>query len=122
MWVHFTPGARAAWRFHSLGQALYVAEGEACPVSGAPILTIRPGHVGRTPTSDTGTASTTDHFMIQLSITEPVAEWGDHLSDAEHLGEPAWTHHQTRSAAGNGGIRGRSRCDAAVGGRHQCAG
>jgi quercetin dioxygenase-like cupin family protein len=26
--VHFTPGARTAWHAHSLGQTLYVTEGE----------------------------------------------------------------------------------------------
>ena len=26
--VHFTPGARTAWHSHSLGQTLYVTEGE----------------------------------------------------------------------------------------------
>ncbi len=26
--VHFTPGARTAWHSHSIGQSLYVTEGE----------------------------------------------------------------------------------------------
>ena len=40
--VHFSPGARTAWHWHSLGQTLYVTEGEGCVQSrDEPIVTIR---------------------------------------------------------------------------------
>lgn len=48
--VRFTPGARTAWRSHSLGQALYVTEGEGLVESlGEPTVTIRSGDVVHTP-------------------------------------------------------------------------
>ena len=38
--VHFTPGARSAWHSHSVGQTLYVTEGEGRVQSrGGPVLT-----------------------------------------------------------------------------------
>lgn len=41
--VHFTPGARTAWHSHSLGQTLYVTEGEGRIQSrGEPVTTLRP--------------------------------------------------------------------------------
>jgi Predicted membrane protein (DUF2254)/Cupin domain len=44
--VHFTPGARTAWHCHSLGQSLYVTEGEGrIQARGEPIVTLRPGDV-----------------------------------------------------------------------------
>jgi pimeloyl-ACP methyl ester carboxylesterase len=44
--VHFAPGARTAWHSHSIGQTLYVTEGEGRVQSrGEPVATIRPGDV-----------------------------------------------------------------------------
>jgi hypothetical protein len=38
--VDFTPGARTAWRPHSIGQTLYVTEGEGrVPYRGEPVVT-----------------------------------------------------------------------------------
>src|SRR3974390_938351 len=42
--VHFTPGARTAWHSHSVGQSLYVTEGEGrIQARGEPIVVLRPG-------------------------------------------------------------------------------
>ena len=84
--VHFTPGARTAWHSHSVGQTLYVTEGEGLVQSrNGPLLRIRPGDViviaagewhwhGATPTT----------FMTHLALTEGDTEWGDHLTDDEY--------------------------------------
>jgi quercetin dioxygenase-like cupin family protein len=42
--VHFTPGARTAWRTHPYGQTIHVTEGVGlCQCRGEPIEVIRPG-------------------------------------------------------------------------------
>ncbi|HKN38999.1 MAG TPA: cupin domain-containing protein [Acidimicrobiia bacterium] len=88
--VHFTPGARSAWHSHSVGQTLYVTEGEGRVQSrGGPVLTIRPGDVVSTPGDEWhwhGAAP--DHFMTHLSLTEGDTEWGEHVADAEYNDEP----------------------------------
>jgi quercetin dioxygenase-like cupin family protein len=86
--VHFTPGARTAWHSHSIGQTLYVTEGEGRVQSrGEPIVTIRSGDVVFTPGHEWhwhGAAP--DHFMTHLAVTEGDAEWGEHVTDAEYHG------------------------------------
>jgi quercetin dioxygenase-like cupin family protein len=87
--VHFTPGARTAWHSHSLGQTLYITEGQGLVQSrGEAIVTIRPGDIVHTPTDEWhwhGAAP--DHFMTHLSLTEGPAQWGEHVADAEYQGE-----------------------------------
>ena len=86
--VHFTPGARTAWHSHSLGQTLYVTEGEGLVQSrGEPVDSIRAGDIAYTPPAEWHWhGATADHFMAHLSITEGVAEWGEHVTDAEYHG------------------------------------
>ena len=51
--VHFTPGARTAWHSHSLGQTLYVTEGEGLVQSrGEPVDSIRAGDIAYTPPAE----------------------------------------------------------------------
>ena len=87
--VHFTPGARTACHAHSLGQTLYVTEGEGLVQSrGEPIVPIHPGDVIHTPADEWHWhGATPDHLMTHLSMTEGDAEWGDHVTDAEYRGE-----------------------------------
>jgi quercetin dioxygenase-like cupin family protein len=87
--VRFSPGARTAWHCHSLGQTLYVTDGRGLIQSrGEPIVTIHPGETIHTPPAEWHWhGATADHFMAHLSITEGTAEWGDHVTDAEYLGE-----------------------------------
>jgi quercetin dioxygenase-like cupin family protein len=84
--VHFTPGARSAWHSHSIGQTLYVTEGQGRVQSrGEAIVTMRPGDVVYTPSDEWhwhGAAP--DHFMTHLSLTEGDTDWGDHVTDAEY--------------------------------------
>jgi len=89
--VHFTPGARTAWHSHSLGQTLYVTEGEGLVQSrGEPIVPIGPGDVVHTPVDEWHWhGATPEHFMSHLSMTEGDAEWGEHVTDAEYTGEQA---------------------------------
>ena len=84
--VHFTPGARTAWHSHTLGQILYVTEGEGRVQSrGEPIVPIRAGDVIRTPADEWHWHGASPvHFMTHLSMTEGQAQWGDHVTDAEY--------------------------------------
>jgi len=87
--VHFTPGARTAWHSHSIGQTLHVTEGEGRVQSrGEEIVTIRCGDTVFTPGHEWhwhGAAP--GHFMTHLAVSEGEAEWGDHVTDAEYLGD-----------------------------------
>jgi quercetin dioxygenase-like cupin family protein len=87
--VHFAPGARTAWHRHSIGQTLYVTDGEGRVGSrGGPVVTIRPGDVIHAPGGEWhwhGAAP--DHLMTHLSMTEGDAEWGEHVSDGEYDGQ-----------------------------------
>lgn len=86
--VHFTPGARSAWHSHTLGQTLYVTEGQGLVQSrGGDVAGIRAGDIVHTPPDEWhwhGAAP--DHFMTHLSLTEGQAEWGAHVTDTEYRG------------------------------------
>jgi len=86
--VHFTPGARTAWHSHSLGQSLYVTEGEGrIQTRGEQLVVLRPGDTVFAPGGEWhwhGAAP--DHIMTHLAVSEGEAEWGDHVTDAEYRG------------------------------------
>lgn len=88
--VHFTPCARTGWHVHSIGQTLFVTEGEGrVQARGGPVHVIRPGDVVRTPGGEWhwhGAAP--DKYMTHLAITEGETQWGEHVSDAEYSGLP----------------------------------
>jgi quercetin dioxygenase-like cupin family protein len=87
--VHFSPGARTAWHRHSLGQTLYVTEGQGLVQSrGEPVKGIRPGDVVHTPPDEWHWhGATPEHFMTHLSMTEGAADWGEHVTDEEYGAE-----------------------------------
>jgi quercetin dioxygenase-like cupin family protein len=84
--VHFTPGARTAWHSHSVGQTLYVTEGEGrVQARGEPVVTLRTGDSVFAPGDEWhwhGAAP--DHFMVHLAISEGGASWGEKVTDAEY--------------------------------------
>jgi len=84
--VHFTPCAHTAWHRHTIGQTLYVTEGEGRVQSrGGPVITIRPGDVIRiTGGEEHWHGAAPDRFMTHIAITEGDTEWGDRLTDAEY--------------------------------------
>lgn len=86
--VHFTPGARTAWHAHTVGQTLYVLEGEGRVQSrGEEVVTVRPGDVVSTPGQEWhwhGAAP--DRFMAHLAVSEGGADWGEHVTNEEYLG------------------------------------
>jgi quercetin dioxygenase-like cupin family protein len=88
--VHFTPCAHTAWHRHTIGQTLYVTEGEGRVQSrGGPVVTIRPGDVIRIAGDEEhwhGAAP--DRFMTHLAITEGDTRWGEHLTDDEYSQQP----------------------------------
>ncbi len=86
--VHFTPGARTAWHSHSVGQNLYVTEGEGrAQARGEPVVVLRPGDTVSSPGGEWhwhGAAP--DHLMTHLAVSEGDAAWGDHVTDEEYRG------------------------------------
>jgi quercetin dioxygenase-like cupin family protein len=87
--VHFTPCAHTAWHRHTLGQTLYVTEGEGfVQARGGPLIRIRPGDVIVTPPGEWHWhGATPNTFMTHLALTEGDTEWGEHLTDHEYPGE-----------------------------------
>ena len=84
--VHFTPCAHTAWHRHSLGQTLFVTEGEGfVQARGEPLVRIRPGDVIRiAPGEEHWHGATPLTFLTHLALTEGDTEWGEHLTDAEY--------------------------------------
>jgi quercetin dioxygenase-like cupin family protein len=86
--VHFTPGARTAWHCHSVGQSLYVIEGEGrVQARGEPIVKLRPGDTVFAPGGEWhwhGAAP--DHLMTHLAISEGEPEWGAPVTEGEYRG------------------------------------
>ena len=84
--VHFTPGARTAWHSHSVGQSLYVTEGEGrVQARGEPVVVLQPGDTLFAPGGEWhwhGAAP--DHLMTHLAVSEGEASWGDHVTDEEY--------------------------------------
>jgi quercetin dioxygenase-like cupin family protein len=88
--VRFSPGARTAWHSHSIGQTLYVTEGEGrLQARGEPVITLRAGDVVFAPAGEVhwhGAAP--DHFMTHVAVSEGAPDWGDHVSDDEYDAGP----------------------------------
>lgn len=87
--VHFTPCAHTAWHRHSLGQTLYVIEGEGfVQARGRPLIHIRPGDIIVTPPGEQHWhGATVNNFMTHLAFTGGDTEWGDHLREDEYPSE-----------------------------------
>jgi quercetin dioxygenase-like cupin family protein len=87
--VHFTPGARTAWHSHSLGQSLFVVEGEGrVQARGERTVVLRQGDTVFAPAGEWhwhGAAP--NHLMTHLAMSEGEAEWGEHVTDREYLAE-----------------------------------
>ena len=84
--VHFTPCAHTAWHRHSLGQTLFVTEGQGfVQARGGPLVRIGPGDVIRiAPGEEHWHGATPSNFMTHLALTEGDTVWGEHLTDAEY--------------------------------------
>src|SRR4051794_23378236 len=84
--VHSPPPPPPPWHRHTVGQTLYVTEGEGRVESrGGPVITIRPGDVIRIAGDEEhwhGAAP--DRFMTHIAITEGDTNWGAHLTDDEY--------------------------------------
>jgi quercetin dioxygenase-like cupin family protein len=94
--VRFAPGARNAWHAHAVGQTVHVTEGIGRIQSrGGAVVEIRAGDTVHTTAGEWhwhGAAP--DHFMTHLAIWEaptegPESEWGEQVTDAEYLVQPA---------------------------------
>ncbi len=92
--VTFTPRARTAWHTHPLGQTLYV-------LSGVGRIGLRNGEVRVIKAGDTvwippgeehwhgaGPDTMMSHIAIQEAQDDTVANWQEHVSDAEYLRDP----------------------------------
>jgi quercetin dioxygenase-like cupin family protein len=84
--VHFTPCAHTAWHHHTLGQTLFVTEGEGFVQGrGGPLVRIRPGDVIRiAPGEEHWHGATPNNFMTHLALTEGDTVWDEHLTDTEY--------------------------------------
>ena len=84
--VHFTPCAHTAWHHHTLGQTLFVTEGQGfVQARGGPLVRIGPGDVIRiAPGEEHWHGATPSNFMTHLALTEGDTVWGEHLTDAEY--------------------------------------
>jgi quercetin dioxygenase-like cupin family protein len=87
--VHFSPGARTAWHNHEGGQTLYVTEGEGlAQARGGPIVPFRAGEVLHSHAGEWHWhGASVDHFMTHLSLAVGEPTWGEHVTDAEYLGD-----------------------------------
>ncbi len=91
--VTFEPGARTAWHSHPLGQTLVVIAG--CGRTqrwGGPVEEIKPGDVVWIPPGEKhwhGAAPATGmtHIAIQESLDGGTAQWMEHVSDEQYLGQ-----------------------------------
>jgi quercetin dioxygenase-like cupin family protein len=93
--VHFTPAARTHWHTHPFGQTIYVVEGVGrCQREGGPIEEIRGGDsVFFEPGENHWHGAAPARFMTHIAMQEadengPV-NWGDPVSDADYLADPA---------------------------------
>ncbi|MBX7253693.1 MAG: cupin domain-containing protein [Candidatus Promineofilum sp.] len=91
--VTFEPGARTAWHSHPLGQTLVVIAG--CGRAqrwGGPLEEIKPGDVVWIAPGEKhwhGAAPTTGmtHIAIQEYLDGGAAQWMEHVSDEQYLGQ-----------------------------------
>jgi quercetin dioxygenase-like cupin family protein len=94
--VHFSPGARTAWHRHPFGQVIHVTEGVGrVQRAGGQVEEIRAGETVRfEPDEDHWHGAAPTRFMTHIAMQEvddegSAAYWGDQVSDAEYLAEPA---------------------------------
>ncbi len=93
--VTFEPGARTAWHSHPLGQTLVVIAG--CGRAqrwGGPVEEIKPGDVvwiapGEKHWHGGAPATAVTHIAIQEYLDGAAAEWMEHVSDEQYLGQGA---------------------------------
>ena len=91
--VTFEPGARTAWHSHPLGQTLVVIAG--CGRAqrwGGPLEEIKPGDVvwiapGEKHWHGAAPATGMTHIAIQESLDGGAAQWMEHVSDEQYLGQ-----------------------------------
>lgn len=89
--VTFEPGARTAWHTHPLGQTLHVMTGVGLVgLRGEAPQVIRPGDtVWIPPGEEHWHGATPDQMMCHLAIQEAldgqVADWLEHVSEADYL-------------------------------------
>ena len=93
--VHFTPGARTAWRTHPNGQTIWVTEGTGlCQRREGPIEVIRPGdRVFFEPGEEHWHGAAPNRFVTHLAMLEVgddghPAVCGDHVTDDDGAALP----------------------------------
>lgn len=93
--VHFTPGARTAWRTHPHGQTIYITEGVGLAQRrGGPIEVIRPGdRVFFQPGEEHWHGAAPTRFMTHIAMLQVDDEgnnatWGPHVTDDEYGAAP----------------------------------
>jgi quercetin dioxygenase-like cupin family protein len=94
--VHFAPGARTAWHRHPFGQIIHVTEGIGLVQrEGGPVQIVQPGDSVRfDPDEVHWHGAGPNRFMTHLAVQEvddegTAAVWGEPVTDADYLAEPA---------------------------------
>lgn len=88
--VHFEPGARTAWHTHPLGQTLHVLSGVGLVgLRGQAPGIIRPGDTVWIPPGEehwhgAGPDTAMVHLALQEALNGTVADWLEHVSDADY--------------------------------------
>ena len=88
--VHFEPGARTAWHTHPLGQTLHVLSGVGLVgLRGQAPRIIRPGDTVWIPPGEehwhgAGPDTAMVHLALQEALNGTVADWLEHVSDADY--------------------------------------
>ena len=91
--VSFEPGARTAWHTHPLGQTLHVLSGVGLVgLRGEAPRVIQAGDTVWIPPGEehwhgAGPETAMCHLAIQEALEGRVAEWLEHVSDADYGGE-----------------------------------
>lgn len=92
--VAFEPGARTAWHTHPLGQTLHVLSGVGLVgLRGEAPQLIRPGDTVWIPPGEehwhgAGPETSMTHLAIQEELDGSMANWLEHVSDADYLKAP----------------------------------
>lgn len=93
--VAFEPGARTAWHTHPLGQTLHVMSGVGLVgLRDAPPRIIKSGDTVWIPPGEehwhgAGPETGMVHLAIQEELDGAMANWLEHVSDADYLRTPA---------------------------------
>lgn len=90
VWVRFEPGARTAWHTHPLGQTIHITSGIGrVQTWGGPVKEVRAGDTvwfapGEKHWHGAAPNVAMEHLAMQEAQNGSVADWMEHVSDAQY--------------------------------------